>query len=406
MTSESLDKIPIWSESDSENSFIFINESITDDYKERIPVTRIENWETFFELVNSEFFDRTDAKLIFRGHRRWDWDLSPTLARSPYSTNGCVTEEDADEMHSLFRKAVRGRLTDSNLVNDEHYNELWAVGQHYGLKTPLLDWTKSPYVALFFAFHKQDSINEKIAIPYRAIYVLNESFTSKKCSDIQVFEPKRDDHGRLVNQAGLFTICYDKTLEDQLQSSLRKSENLLSEDEDISPNMFAKYICKILIKNEFQAECIKHLRKMNIHPASLFPDLIGASEYCNIVMNDWIKENRFELDLESPDEVDFITSPYKLEISERYLVAIKGILLSHIANDQIEIEEISSLTNNLFDELKNSQFLGWTEENVKAKIRTITRSLLRKAKYPESKWDAISLSISDLIIDAPQETAE
>jgi hypothetical protein len=44
---------------------------------------------------------------------------------------------------------TRGR---SKIPFDADNLEHWAIGQHHKLKTPLLDWTASPYVAAYFAF--------------------------------------------------------------------------------------------------------------------------------------------------------------------------------------------------------------------------------------------------------------
>ena len=37
----------------------------------------------------------------------------------------------------------------------------WAIGQHHGLKTPLLDWTKDPYKAVFFALGERKEKDDK-----------------------------------------------------------------------------------------------------------------------------------------------------------------------------------------------------------------------------------------------------
>jgi hypothetical protein len=412
---EHLVKIPEWSGKATERSFVFFNNEFI---KENIPVTRIEYWKDFFKLVDSRLFDRSGTDLIFRGQRRWDWQLSPTLGRAPYSKDGNVTKEKAEKMHALFRQAVRGRLNDSSLVNESNRDELWAVGQHYGLKTPLLDWTHSPYVALFFAFNEPDPSYESNNNYYRAVYVLNQSFVENECPEITVLEPKRDDHGRLVNQAGLFTVCHDATIENQLLASLGKDSNftkekLMDDDEGRFPEMFAAYICKIYIKNEFRHECIKHLRKMNVHHASLFPDLIGASDYCNLIMAEWIEAQEInkqhsadsEPKLESTGVVSKPTP--KSDVSEQEIATIEEMLRLPITVEQMESGRVSILAKDLATEIKKYQYTDWqNRDSIKAKLRIIVRNYLRKAKYPESAREIVISNIlktNELREDAQQE---
>jgi hypothetical protein len=266
---------------------------------ERIPALRIESWRDFPQLLEDDFFKDPEVDYIFRGHRRFDWKIAPTLGR--FTTNNIIPSALAEEQLQLFRKAIRGRINDNSLLepgSEEQDDELWAIGQHYGLKTPLLDWSFSPYVALFFAFFEEDVKSENLN-PYRSVYVLNKTFINKfqhREDTVRTVEPCKDDHGRLVNQAGLFTISSsDAVLEDEISSLLAKNGILALSEETAEDNILAKYICKIYIKNEDRIDCMKHLRRMNVHSASLFPDLIGASEYCNSL----IQESKIVNDLKA-----------------------------------------------------------------------------------------------------------
>src|SRR5690606_8421030 len=117
------EKIPVWN--DDQKCF----EVMADNRSGRIPVTRLESWRDYTKLLESPFFNRLGIQLIFRGQRRSDWSLMPTLGR--LSDNGIVTEELAASQLERFKRAIRGRLSDNSLLDEDE--ELWSIGQHHGL---------------------------------------------------------------------------------------------------------------------------------------------------------------------------------------------------------------------------------------------------------------------------------
>jgi hypothetical protein len=419
MDNYDFEKIPLWK--DGAASF----DILTDHINGRIPVTRLENWKDLLSLLESDFFNQNKAQLIFRGHRRYDWALMPTLARIPES--GIIDEELAQNQLDHFKKAVRGRLTDYDLVHDGEEDELWAVGQHHGLMTPLLDWTHSPYVALFFAFSKEDSEEEK-ENGYRAIYVLNKTFVADDmlCPDIRMFEPRKDSHGRLVNQAGLFTFSpYGSTIENKLIDTLT-DENFPNEElknaslsvdeegviqDEVQAGILAKYICKIYIKNEDRDGCMRHLRRMNVHHASLFPDLIGASEYCNAIMS----EERRITDIEASSEIPVLNKDIK-RVAENFLDSNSSLeevelqvsyILFQYDDNKTEPKKLNLLGEHISKGVQKLRLIDWYKrESAIASIRSYLRITLRKYAYPEDKRSYVASDIVDYLMsqDNPKET--
>jgi len=117
-----------------------------------ISTEHLDSWSEFVELVH----DKVDYdQYIWRGQRSEKWRLEPTFERVVpdwlYSDN----ELDGVRARHLegFKLASRGRrgINPPMPSNDD---EWWALGQHHGLATPLLDWSLSPYVAAFLHLNK------------------------------------------------------------------------------------------------------------------------------------------------------------------------------------------------------------------------------------------------------------
>jgi len=380
----------------------------------RIPVTRLEHWQNFSDLLESDFFNTNGVQFIFRGHRRYDWNLLPTLGR--LTETGIVSKELADKQLELFRRAVRGRLKDTSLlIETEQEDELWSVGQHHCLMTPLLDWTYSPYVALFFAFAKEDQQGDDDN-PYRAIYTLNKSFVAAdddQCPDIRLLEPRKDDHGRLVNQAGLFTFSpTDATIENKLIETISEFDEFKEATEENEAEVLARYICKIYIKNEDRQGCLRSLRRMNVHHASLFPDLLGASDYCNLLMEEEHRQQAFE------EESMEIQSADRKEINERVTLEVQP---TDGKNSELnEVERLATLLNEpeerprlepgrvqLLAKLLNKEFekhkvVDWeSRDAVQAKLRNVARVILRKYDYPVAIRDQVVEKLIESVLEQP-----
>lgn len=224
----------------------------------------------YFEFLEfSFFFSEGLGTNYFRGQRDSNWGLTTTLDRFSSTLDHRVNPNSTyDTILKDFKMAIRGKGAIS-----QHDDEVWALGQHYGLATPLLDWTSSLFIALFFAFEEK----EVPVSGFRTVWGIS-SFVSermkeynkdKNCyTEFRFVDLITDSNNRLLSQSGLFT-------KQPINFNVRKWIEQEFIDESDRAIMF-----KINIPNTEREKILKHLFTMDIHSATIYPDLIGASKSC------------------------------------------------------------------------------------------------------------------------------
>ena len=233
-----------------------------------VGVFTLRHWRWFGDFINQRFLDY--RHYVFRGHSSDKWKLESTLDRTLKSIPK-NRRDDARAGHlERFKLATRGRRG-PNPREPRDDDEWWALGQHHGLFTPLLDWTQSPFVALYFAFYEVEAPGSD----YRAIWSIAEGAIQEisdfdtKYADVRVIKPLSNDNARLVNQQGLFVRCPPGiTLEDACRATFAGAKDHAS-------------LIQFRIPNKDRTDCLRFLNRMNINHLTLFPDLLGASTHCN-----------------------------------------------------------------------------------------------------------------------------
>jgi len=220
------------------------------------------------ELSDASAADESTIKpSLFRGQSNSEWPLQTTLERntrlknrmSVGMYNGAVIS-----IGTLMKGFVsdlpdfRDETVDFPAPQDLRYTslqnkELAVFLRHHGFPSPLLDWSRSPYVAAYFAFHEETD-----GVENRAIYYLQRPRTW--CGEVgfELYDvgPFVAGGKRHSTQQAQYTWC-----------SRREGETAYF---DSHQDHLKGILKKIRIKTGFRSEIMADLHAMNINEFSLF----------------------------------------------------------------------------------------------------------------------------------------
>jgi len=113
------------------------------------------------EHVETHFKNDRDSTVLYRGHGAQSFELKPKVGRvKPPEDSGRKTVNEP-LMLELFRRQSPDRID----ITTQTDWELLAIAQHHGMATRLLDWTRNPLAALYFAVNKQCETRNKDGSP-------------------------------------------------------------------------------------------------------------------------------------------------------------------------------------------------------------------------------------------------
>ncbi|SIT51957.1 conserved hypothetical protein [Paraburkholderia piptadeniae] len=241
--------------------------------------TILRDWAQFMTLTS------TLDGWAFRGQQNTAWQLESSLTRylRAYADDQRQWRAREERAIRVFRRKAHNFLEHPGLLDNDL--RCLALMQHHGAPTRLLDFTKSPFVAAFFALERATGDAAVYALNTPALYNsralpkgdpgltrdvidprvqghFDQYFFCNRHEVIWFGEPTEMDD-RLIAQSGTFVVpgVIDRPLA-RILDDYESSEELLH---------------KVILPASVPVDAMKWLYRMNITNASLFPGLDGLA---------------------------------------------------------------------------------------------------------------------------------
>jgi hypothetical protein len=284
---------------------------------------RVESWPKFTMLIDDIVKRLPDQRhrFLYRGqaNNNKNWRLESTLLRELKNGKDDLRRsfEIEQDARKEFESQAHLHMDPSFLPDQNDWLGWWALMQHYGAPTRLLDWTTSPYVAAYFAVNSSEKTDgmiwvindwalgdrmqeqypddwsrwdESLTRPTNNWAKVAKSFNrnwerffdGNSAPQMFFFQPERKSP-RVVAQQGWLSTSLNlfadyettiATLYEKHRNDPKNHENFDSETRECWKN----WNSKIVIPKELKPEFLRRLQIMNITANALFPGIDGLGK--------------------------------------------------------------------------------------------------------------------------------
>lgn len=245
----------------------------------------LDTWEQFTEELERLYRNHTSKRipdayissLLFRGHSHSKWELKTTLEREIPDQLSLVEYYRIIHRIQPRLETLAGMKWETPTVSDYaawartlkpvSEGELLAVPylaylRHHGFPSPLLDWTRSPYIAVFFAFRQLVEGASHASIWTYLEWANSHKSATTGQSEIRGIGNRFSVHKRHFMQQSEYTVC---TVDHSEGVRYAKHQDVFDRNNDDQDLLW-----KFNIPVSERAKVLTHLSRMNINAFSLF----------------------------------------------------------------------------------------------------------------------------------------